>query len=172
MADEPRHLIRTKMLPDSEARHIRHPLNPKSDVFIQPLSERVGMQRAVLSLARVPPGKESFLLHAHEHDEEFLYILEGEGTAEIGEQRVKVGPGDFMGFPIDGTPHHLVNTGVTDLVYLMGGERSALEVTRFPSAGKTIIFKVDQTGAKIDMFDGSTGRPMGFEAWQAKDDQR
>jgi uncharacterized cupin superfamily protein len=68
------------------------------------------MQRAVLSLARVPPGKESFILHAHEHDEEFVFILEGEGTAQIGDAKVAVGPGDFMGFPIDGTPHHLVNT--------------------------------------------------------------
>jgi uncharacterized cupin superfamily protein len=169
MADDPKHLVRTKSLPAGEARHVRHPLNPKSDVFIQSLSERVGLQRAMLSLARVPPGKESFLLHAHERDEEFVYILEGEGTAQIGEQAVKVGPGDFMGFPIDGTPHHLVNTGATDLVYLMGGERSTLDVGRFPSVGKSIVFRFDQRGPRVDMYDDSAARPMKLEDWVADD---
>lgn len=140
MADEPRHLVRTDALDPSEAVLIRHPFNPSSEVRLQRLAERTGMGRVIVTLARVPPGKESFVLHAHLLHEEFVYILEGRGTAVIGDAEVAVGPGDFMGFPVDGTAHTLKNSGDTDLVYLMGGERGPLDVARFPSVGKTVIY--------------------------------
>ena len=140
MADEPRHLVRTDALDPSEAVLIRHPFNPSSEVRLQHLAERTGMGRVIVTLARVPPGKESFVLHAHLLHEEFVYILEGRGTAVIGDAEVAVGPGDFMGFPVDGTAHTLKNSGDTDLVYLMGGERGPLDVARFPSVGKTVIY--------------------------------
>ncbi len=44
-----------------------------------------------------------------------------------------------MGFPTDGTAHCLKNTGGEDLVYLMGGERSEVEVAHFPHLGKVLI---------------------------------
>jgi uncharacterized cupin superfamily protein len=165
MTEAPKHLIRTASLPAAEAARIRHPLNPNSDVCIQRLSERTGMSRVVVSLARVPPGKESFIPHAHLRDEEFLYILEGHGMALIGDAEVAVGPGDFMGFPTDGTPHHLKNTGNADLVYLMGGERSAFEVARFPTVGKLAVFTAD--GARF--FDEAAAQTVGFADFVAED---
>src|SRR3546814_13528598 len=77
-----------------------------------------------------------------------------------------VGPGDFMGFTAPSPGHHLVNPYQEDLVYLMGGERSGLEIGRFPRAGKTIIFDgqrmpaVDD-GARREM--RSEERPVGEE---------
>ena len=160
MSDIPKHLVRTRDLDPAEAVRIRHPFNPASEVYLQRLAERTGMGRVIVTLARVPPGKESFILHAHLLHEEFLYILEGQGTGIIGEAEVAVGPGDFMGFPIDGTPHTLRNTGTTDLVYLMGGERGPLEVARFPTVGKTMVFSLadgiralDDAGARQLTFD-------------------
>src|SRR5262249_55454366 len=139
MADENKHLIRTAELPADRAARIKHPLNPKSEVFIHRLSDKVGMKRAHLSLARVPPGKESFIPHSHSMQEEFLFILAGEGLAEIDEDMIRVGPGDYLGFPTDGATHHLMNIGTSDLVYLMGGERTETEVVQFPSVGKIAI---------------------------------
>jgi uncharacterized cupin superfamily protein len=160
MSDIPKHLVRTRDLDPAEAVRIRHPFNPASEVYLQRLAERTGMGRVIVTLARVPAGKESFILHAHLLHEEFLYILEGQGTGIIGEAEVAVGPGDFMGFPIDGTPHTLRNTGTTDLVYLMGGERGPLEVARFPTVGKTMVFSLadgiralDDAGARQLTFD-------------------
>lgn len=80
MAD-PKHLVRTSALKPEDAVRIRHPLNPNSDVHLHSLGDRVGMQRCQLHLARLPPGKESFIAHAHGLQEEFVYILEGEGRA-------------------------------------------------------------------------------------------
>ena len=120
--------------------NVRHPWNPNSDVYLKPLSMVAGLSRTVLTMARVPPGKESFVYHWHERDEEFLFILSGRGRAEIGEEVFEVGPGDFMGFAPGGTPHHLTNPYDEDLVYLMGGERSGLDVGHFPKLGRRIVF--------------------------------
>ncbi|CAN5316394.1 cupin domain-containing protein [soil metagenome] len=119
---------------------LSHPWNPKSDIHIVPLAMMAGLQRAQLSLARVPPGKESFAYHFHEHDEEFIFILSGRGRTEIGGAIYEVGPGDFMGFPALGPPHHMTNPYEEDLVYFMGGERSGLDIGHFPRLGRRMIF--------------------------------
>ena len=122
------------------------------------------MQRAHLSIARLPPGKESFRPHAHAMQEEFLYVLEGRGVALIGDADVEVGPGDYMGFPTDGTVHHLRNAGETDLVYLMGGERTATEVSRFPSIGKVGVFD----RGRASFFDEASATVLSTEQWRPK----
>jgi uncharacterized cupin superfamily protein len=166
MPEAPKYLVRTRELDPAEAVEIRHPSNPDSEVHLQRLAERTGMGRVVVTLARVPPGKESFILHAHLAHEEFLYILEGEGTAVIGGAEFAVGPGDFMGFPIDGTPHTLRNAGDVDLVYLMGGERGQLDVARFPTVGKTMVFSVAE--GSIRAFDDANARQLSFEDFGPK----
>ncbi|MGH6905181.1 MAG: cupin domain-containing protein [Geminicoccaceae bacterium] len=154
------------MLTDAEIRTIRemrlrHPLNPSSEVHLRPLSEFAGMQRVRLTLGRIAPGKESFAYHAHEADEEFVYVLSGRGRAEIGDATVEVGPGDFMGFATPSVAHHLTNPYDEDLVYLMGGERSRVEVSSFPHAGKRIIF----SASGIFQVDEKDLRPMSLEEW-------
>jgi uncharacterized cupin superfamily protein len=124
-------------------RRNRHPFNPNSDVFVRRLSAAAGLKRTALSLARVPPGKESFIYHSHERDEEFLFILSGRGIAEIGDNVYEVGPGDFMGFTAPGPAHHLINPNDVDLVYLMGGERSGKDVGNFPKLGRRIALPDD-----------------------------
>jgi uncharacterized cupin superfamily protein len=161
---EPKHLVRTKNLTERDYKLLRHPLNPASEVHVARLGERVGMQRAHLSIARLPPGKESFLPHAHALQEEFLFVLEGRGMALLGDVEIEVGPGDYMGFPTDGTVHHLRNAGETDLVYLMGGESTRTEVTRFPSIGKVSVFQ----GSQVSFFDEASATVLSREAWRAK----
>jgi uncharacterized cupin superfamily protein len=166
MTDTGKHLVRTRDLDPVDAVQIRHPFNPNSEVYLQRLADRTGMGRVIVTLARVPPGKESFILHAHMLHEEFLYILEGRGMAVIGDAEHEVGPGDFMGFAIDGTVHTLRNTGTSDLVYLMGGERGPLEVAHFPTVGKTIVFSMAEG---IRAFDDANARRFTFAEFVAKD---
>jgi uncharacterized cupin superfamily protein len=152
------------LLTEAEIRTIREmrlcqPLNPNSEVHLRPLSELVGMQRVRLTLGRIGPGRESFAYHAHEADEEFVYILSGRGRAEIGDVTVEVGPGDFMGFATPSVAHHLTNPYDEDLVYLMGGERSRVEVSAFPRACKRIIF----SGSGIWQVDEQHLEPMSLE---------
>jgi len=141
--------------------HVRHPLNPQSDVYLRSLGRFAGLQRTSLTLARVPPGRESFIYHSHERDEEFLFILSGRGRAEIDGETIEVGPGDFMGFATPSVAHHLTNPYGEDLVYLMGGEHSGFDIGNYPRVGKRIIFDRD----RIQMLEEDGLTPMSFEQW-------
>lgn len=131
-----------------------HPLNPDSEAHAKiidgkSLSELAGLRRIAVHLVRLPPGKESFVYHSHEAEEEFLYILSGRGTAEVNDQTYEVGAGDFLGFAAPGCAHHLRNSGTDDLVYLMGGERREMEVADFPRLKKRLI-RVRGEGQVVD----------------------
>ncbi len=122
-----------------EEETIRHPMNPRSEVHALPLSRRVGLDRIGVNLLRVPAGKESFAPHVHHTEEEFVFVLSGKGVAEIGGEVIEVGPGDFLGFPVDAPAHVLRNTGGDELVYLAGGENHEVEISDFPQAGKRLV---------------------------------
>jgi uncharacterized cupin superfamily protein len=117
----------------------RHPYNPKSELFGAQLSRLAGLTRAAVSLGRIQPGKESFVLHAHHYEEEWLYILEGAAVLVSGETEHRVGPGDFIAFGTPSLPHHLRNEGPGELVYLMGGENRDFDVVDFPGQGKVAV---------------------------------
>ncbi len=139
--------------------HVRHPYNPdRTDIYLHPISQATGLERQVVSLARLPPGNESFLPHAHTFQEEFVFILEGEGEAILGDDRHRVGPGDFVGYPCDGVAHQLRNTGDVDLIYLMGGERTPFDLVRFPTIDKIGLFTKDG----VKMFGTDEGRQLDF----------
>jgi len=158
------HLLTAAQIAGSEEFPLSHPLNPKSEVYLRRLGEKIGLQRAIVTMARVPPGKESFIYHAHKGDEEWLYIVAGRGQAEIGDKTFDVGPGDFMAFPTPSIGHHLKNPYEADLVYLMGGERGRVDVGEFPTVGKHIIFAADG----IYLADSDKLRHMSFADWVKK----
>lgn len=113
-----------------------HPWNEKSDITMNELSRRTGMARAIVKHAVIPPGKEGFVYHAHERDEEWVYVLSGQGVAEVDGAEYAIGPGDFLGFPAPSVAHHLRNDSDEPLVFLMGGEAHEVEVATFPKLGK------------------------------------
>jgi uncharacterized cupin superfamily protein len=136
-----------------------HPLNPNSLIRGVSLSEQVGLQRLGVHLLRIAPGKESFIFHSHHSEEEFLYILSGRGIAEIGDESFEVGPGDFMGFPTPSVGHHLKNPFAEELVYLSGGERTAVEVADFPRLGKRLV----RFGTQVSIFDVAAAHNLSFD---------
>ena len=133
-----------------------HPLNPRSEVQLCALGDAVGLQRVGFHLLRIPPGKESFAYHSHQGEEEFVYILSGRGLAEIGDEEIEVGPGDFMGFPTPSVGHHLRNPFDEDLVYLSGGERRQMEVANFPRLGKRMV----RVGMDMTVYPTASGAPF------------
>jgi len=153
MADVAKSLVRANEYPVDQ--YGSHPLNENSAICLNPLSGLTGLERIVVMHGRVPPGKESFVYHSHEHEEEFLYILAGRGIAEIGDEEYEVGPGDFMGFPTPSVGHHLRNPFDQDLVYLMGGEHRDAEVCDFPRQRKR-LFRSSTTGSIVDYDDITT----------------
>ena len=133
-----------------------HPWNPRSRVIGARLARSLGLQRTGVTLARVPAGMESFVYHAHHHEEEWLYILSGCAIAEVDDQEVAVGPGDFLAFPTPSVAHHLRNPFDYDLVYLMGGENRACEVADFPRLGRRTV----RSGDELTVYELADGRPF------------
>lgn len=134
---------------DAHAQEFSHPWNPKSLMRGMQLSRSVGLRRTGVNFIRIPAGKESYVYHSHQHEEEWLYILSGRGIALIDGDEYEVGPGDFMGFPAPSVAHHLRNPGPDDLVYLSGGENRDFEVADFPTLGKRTV----RRGNQIDVQD-------------------
>jgi uncharacterized cupin superfamily protein len=160
MAD-PKHLIRTGALGRADATRGRHPFNPNSEMYMTRLSEQTGLKRLPVNLIRLPPGKESFIPHAHAVEEEYVFVLEGEGAVTLDGVATQVGPGDFLGFPNDGVVHHLTNTGAIDFVYITGGERAPVEVAHMPTIGKIAVFRDNA----VTFYDEDTGHRVTMAEW-------
>lgn len=135
----------------------RHPWNPKSEIRGCLLARQVGLQRVGVSLIHVPPGKESFVFHKHNVEEEFAFVLSGKGVVDIGEETFDLGPGDFVGFPAGTHAHHIRNTGTEELVYLSAGENAPTEIADFPRDGKRMI----RMGREVTVYPTALGEPFG-----------
>ena len=161
----PRHLVRAPAVQD--ALRIKHPKNDASELFMTRLSDRAKMVRCGVNLARVPPGREAFVPHYHLHLEEWVYVLSGSGAALVGGATLEIGAGDFLGFPCDGTVHHITNIGDEDLVYLQGGERGP-DVAVFPTLGRVGIPTL--TEGHMALVDDSAIERLPLDAWLADDE--
>ncbi|MEB3216790.1 MAG: cupin domain-containing protein [Nostocales cyanobacterium 94392] len=142
--EKPNPLIKAETIKQLPQQKFSHPFNPNSEISGVSLSEAVGLQRIGFHLAKIPPGKESFIYHSHEFEEEFIYILSGKGIAEIDNQEFEITEGDFMGFPTPSVAHHLRNPFEQDLIYLMGGERREYEIADFPRLQKRMFRNANQ----------------------------
>ena len=150
------HLLRREQIAGSEST-FSHPLNPKSEITGTHLSGMAGLERSGVSLVRIPPGKESFAYHLHHREEEWIYILSGQGLAKVDGRDYEMTEGDFIAFPTPSVPHLMANPSDEDLVFLMGGENRTYEIADFPEHDKRMI----RRGAEIEIYELSAGRPFG-----------
>ena len=163
MADP--HIIKTGATDWAQAWRGRHPFNPASEMRILRLAGATGLKRLGVNLIRIPPGKESFIPHAHTREEEFVFVLEGSGEMVLDGVAHPVGPGDFVGFPTDGVVHSLRSLGPGDLVYLSAGEpNQGVEVADMPSIGKTTVFR----NGRMELYDTANAEVLSVEEWMAR----
>ena len=96
----------------------------------QRLGNAGGLRDFGVNLMRLPPGNWSSQRHWHSHEDEFVYVLEGELTlVEDGGETV-LRAGDCAAFPKDsGDGHHLINRSATTAIYLEVGSRHPADVT-------------------------------------------
>ena len=144
------------------AQSFSHPWNPRSEIVGTQLARMVGLKRTGVSLARIAPGKESFVYHSHQTEEEWIYILSGRATARIDGVEYEVAAGDFMGFPTPSVAHHLTNNSTEELVYLMGGEHREIEIADFPDLGKRMV----RRGSEMQVYDADAAHPFAHLADQ------
>src|SRR2546421_6233818 len=53
----------------------------------RPLGDALGLTHIGVNLTMLPPGKESSMRHWHTHEDEFVYVLEGEVDADVRESQ-------------------------------------------------------------------------------------
>jgi uncharacterized cupin superfamily protein len=97
------------------------------------LGDVFGIKNFGVNLVRVAPGGKSSLRHAHQRQDEFIYVVEGEPTlvTDAGETLVRAGM--CAGFPAGtGDAHHLVNRTARDVLYLEVGDRTPGDVVTYP----------------------------------------
>ena len=106
------------------------------------LGDAGGLRDFGVNLMTLPPGGWSSQRHWHSHEDEFVYVLEGELTLieDAGEAVLRAG--DCAAFPQGtGNGHHLINRSSALAVYLEVGSRNPQDLT---------------TCADIDMMSSST----------------
>jgi uncharacterized cupin superfamily protein len=120
------------------------------------LGEALGLTRIGINLTTLPPGKESSLRHWHTHEDEFVYVLEGEVVlrTEAGEQ--VLGAGMCAGFPAgtrDG--HQLVNRSDRPASYLEVSNRDPADAAHYSDADVDLLWSPAHAPGKFTRRDGT-----------------
>ncbi|MBK6850333.1 MAG: cupin domain-containing protein [Burkholderiales bacterium] len=94
------------------------------------LGEAGGLEGVGVNLMTLPPGGWSSQRHWHSHEDEFVYLLEGELTLVENGGSTLLRAGDCAAFPKGtGNGHHLKNLSSVVAVYLEVGTRHPDDLT-------------------------------------------
>lgn len=94
------------------------------------LGDAGGLTDFGVNLMTLPPGGWSSQRHWHSHEDEFVYLLQGELTLVEDQGRTLLRAGDCAAFAKgSGNGHHLVNHSAAVAVYLEVGSRQPDDLT-------------------------------------------
>ncbi len=97
------------------------------------LGDALGLTHVGVNLTTLLPGKESSMRHHHTHEDEMVYVLEGELTlvTDGGEQLLSAGC--CAGFPAgSGDGHQLINRSDKPARYLEFSNRDPRDTAAYP----------------------------------------
>lgn len=100
---------------------------PGVGAVVRNLGDTAGLRQMGVHLRSIQPGDAGTNRHFHTVEEEWAYVLSGNGAVRIGPHRMPVRPGSFVGFIPGPRPHHFLAEGDEPLVILEGGERRPQE---------------------------------------------
>jgi uncharacterized cupin superfamily protein len=96
-----------------------------ADRIRQRLGNAGGLADFGVNLMRLPPGNWSSQRHWHSHEDELVYVLEGELTLIEDGGETLLRAGDCAAFPKNsGNGHHMINRSDKTAIYLEVGSRS------------------------------------------------
>lgn len=96
----------------------------------QRLGNAGGLTQFGVNLMRLPPGGWSSQRHWHSHEDEFVYVLEGEVVLVEDRGETTLRAGECAAFAKNsGDGHHMINRGDVDAVYLEVGARHRDDIT-------------------------------------------
>ena len=96
------------------------------------LGDAGGLSDFGVNLMTLPPGNWSSQRHWHSHEDEFVYVLEGEVTLVEDDGETLLHAGDCAAFAkASGNGHHLINRSNAVAVFLEIGSRHAPDLTTY-----------------------------------------
>jgi uncharacterized cupin superfamily protein len=112
----------------------QHPFTgPLAGRVKRALGDALGLTNFGVNLVELGPGDWSSPRHWHSHEDEFVFVLEGELTLITGAGEQVLEAGMAAGFPAgveDG--HHLINRSDAMATYLEVGSRLREDVVQYP----------------------------------------
>jgi uncharacterized cupin superfamily protein len=115
-----------------------HALNPNAIRMTKSLGDAVGLTQIGVHMVTVMHGHESAEYHRHLYEEECVYVVSGNGLAEIDGKCFEITTGTFLGFPRKGVAHAISNNGNEPLVLLVTGQRLEHDVCEYPRKKKRL----------------------------------
>jgi uncharacterized cupin superfamily protein len=93
------------------------------------------------SLIELAPGKTAWPFHYHLGNEEALYVLEGEATLRLGEQRHRIRAGHYVALPAgEAHAHQMTNTSSQPCRYLVISTMREPDIGVYPDSEKVGVF--------------------------------
>jgi uncharacterized cupin superfamily protein len=120
------------------------------------LGDALGLTRIGINLTTLPPGKESSMRHWHTHEDEFVYVLEGEVVlrTEGGEQLLRAGT--CAGFPAGAADgHQLINRSDAIAVYLEVSNRDAADGAYYSDPDVDLVWNAPHARGTFTRRDGT-----------------
>ncbi|WP_224369637.1 cupin domain-containing protein [Hyalangium versicolor] len=125
----PSFIVHALDVPEQEGAY-RAPFDGEKLSFDRNLGQAAGTERFGLRHERLPPGRRTSFTHAHSHEEELVYVLEGECHVRLIEpgalepREIPLRAGHVVSFRSGtGIAHCFVNHGASDCLLLTVGER-------------------------------------------------
>lgn len=150
MSDEP-YVLTSVDIMSMKGKMKTHFLNDGARRLEKSLGAATGLTEIDFCIIEVAPGDESTEHHLHYHEEECLYVLEGEATARVGAESHAVKAGDFVGYRMGGLAHSLKNTGSAPLRCIVVSQRQNHDVSDYPRRGKRLFRNKNLTWNLVDV---------------------
>jgi uncharacterized cupin superfamily protein len=120
------------------------------------LGDALGLSHIGINLTTLFPGKESSVLHFHSHEDEFIFILEGEVVLRTPEGEQLLTPGTCAAFPAGSkqSAHQLSNRSDRPARYLEVSNRHPEDCPEYVDAD--LVCHKGANGITFTKRDGSS----------------
>jgi uncharacterized cupin superfamily protein len=163
--------MRHRNVRNADEVEVREMIKGRHNMRLRQLGKPAGSIALGATLTEVAAGGISFPRHAHNVNEEAIYVLSGSGEARIGDARVPVRPGDWIALPTGPEhAHQMVNVSAAEpLVYLCISTMLGTEIVEYPDSGKVGARVADPTSPvgfrRVGMFRAGSGT---LDYWESE----
>ena len=122
------------------------------------LGRAAGSKSTGLKHYTVPPGKEATAMHCHSLEEEIFVVLDGTGTATIGDDEHAIRAGHVIARPAGTGVAHVLRAGDGGMTFLAYGTREPNDICFYPRSDK-LFFRGVNVIARVEKLDYWDGEP-------------